>query len=253
MAELAASLHGVDLIIRGHAKKRSQVYGDCSDRTIKSFQDLGVPILFAGDRGRVIGKAVILPFEEKGCILTDTTVIHLDRSYQVSNRYTAQVNNFLREEAKRRNIMEIQKNATLDEEGNIEPKYLGMQICGRCHGDILRRFIRTAHFRAYDTIRDQEDKSTCLECHTTGYGERSGYGSEEAQKSGIDLRGVRCQECHGPGSEHSRGGSYIESAVNSCRRCHTPEWSPDFDYQKYLSTICSVMNPDSSTRKSGIH
>jgi DnaJ-class molecular chaperone len=38
----------------------------------------------------------------------------------------------------------------------------------------------------------------CLKCHTTGYGEETGY-KTIANK---DLQGTSCEACHGPGSEH---------------------------------------------------
>ncbi|MBD3178363.1 MAG: hypothetical protein GF417_01565 [Candidatus Latescibacteria bacterium] len=251
--DLAGVLEGVDLIIRGHAKERSLVYDDCSDRTIKSFEDLGVPILFAGDKGRILGKTVILPLDEGGCILTDTTVIHLDSSYEVQSSYARELDNYLREESGRRKILDIQKNVIRDEQGNIRPKYLGLPVCGRCHAGITNRFLGTPHFRAYDRISGREDVSSCLKCHTTGYGEYTGYGSEEAASSGADLRGVTCEACHGPGSEHTRDGKYVESARNSCRRCHTPERSPGFDYQKYLKKACSIMRSDSTIGEGVIH
>lgn len=252
VAELATAMQGIDVIIRGHARKRSLVYNDCSDRSVKSFEDLGVPILFAGDKGRLIGKAVLLPFEETGCMLTDTTVIHLDSSFEARNRYTAHMNEFLSELARKRSILDVQKNVIRDRKGNIKPRYLGLEICGRCHSDVVRRFVTTAHFKAYDRVENEDDIS-CLKCHTTGYGRHSGFGSEEAAENGVNLKGVSCEACHGPGSEHSRDGEYIKTARNACYRCHTAERSPDFDYGRYLKKACSIMRTDSASTENGEH
>ncbi|MFO7915107.1 MAG: multiheme c-type cytochrome [Candidatus Krumholzibacteriales bacterium] len=253
ISDLALSIEGVDLIIRGHAEKKSLVYDDCSDRSIKSFEEFGVPVLFAGDKGRIIGKTVLLPFEDGGCMLADTTVIHLDSSFETENNYTAHVNNYMREEARKKSIMEVRKNVARDERGNIRPVYMGMQVCGRCHRSIAHKFLSTRHYKAYQRVSDRDDRESCLKCHATGYGEYSGFGSEEAANRDIELKGVTCEECHGPGSEHSRDGRYVETARNSCRRCHTPERSPGFDYQKFLKKACSIMRADSTVRERAVH
>lgn len=253
ISELALSIEGVDLIIRGHAEKRSLVYDDCSDRSINSFEEFGVPVLFAGDRGRIIGKTVLLPLDEGGCMLTDTTVIHLDSSFETENNFTAQVNQYLMEEARKRSIMEVQKNMKRDDRGNIKPVYLGMQVCGRCHSSITRKFLATRHYNAYERVSERDDRESCLKCHTTGYGEYSGYGSKEAADRGILLKGITCEACHGPGSGHSRDGRYVETARNSCLRCHTPERSPGFEYQEYLKKACSMMRADSAGIEKAVH
>ncbi|MHB8766989.1 MAG: multiheme c-type cytochrome, partial [Deferrisomatales bacterium] len=78
----------------------------------------------------------------------------------------------------------------------------------------------------------------CLECHVTGFGEWGGWGGA----GGIDLAGVQCEACHGPGSLHpaakiSRAGAAAEKA---CRQCHTRSRSPQFKLKDYLPRVPCV-------------
>jgi len=61
------------------------------------------------------------------------------------------------------------------------------------------KWKKSGHSKAFEilTAKYQSD-AKCLQCHTTGYGEATGYkaAADEA------LAGVTCESCHGPGSKH---------------------------------------------------
>ena len=46
---------------------------------------------------------------------------------------------------------------------------------------------------------------------------------------------VQCEECHGPGLQHARDGTYRGAGEATCRKCHDPDNSPEFDYELYSS------------------
>ena len=52
---------------------------------------------------------------------------------------------------------------------------------------------------------------------------------------------VNCEACHGPGSEHSKNievktlGGRIDATT--CVRCHDPDNSPQFQFEKYWPRI----------------
>lgn len=89
-----------------------------------------------------------------------------------------------------------------------------------------------------DPGKDYSTDKICLQCHTVGFEEPGGY--EDADSS-EDLRGVGCENCHGPGSEYrfihkkkgdDEGNLYTRAEVKAagqifpmedsqiCKKCH---------------------------------
>lgn len=111
-------------------------------------------------------------------------------------------------------------------------RYLGVGTCQSCHLEEFEVYIGTAHARAYATLSSQfvHRDTNCVGCHVTGYGDAGGFSGVRARGALVDLVDVQCEACHGPGSEHTRDGSYRKRAVASCVVCHTEKDDPDFDY-----------------------
>ncbi len=125
--------------------------------------------------------------------------------------------------------------------------FLGSEVCRACHQTAYDRWRATAHASEYTGLSPADrQRSACLRCHVTGYGERFGY---RATGAGPDLANVGCEACHGPGADHGRsahpelvptltGGACPPCEVNKlCRLCHTPERSPAFDLERALTQI----------------
>jgi DnaJ-class molecular chaperone len=56
------------------------------------------------------------------------------------------------------------------------------------------------HSTTFDLLPEEYQKDAkCLKCHTTGYGEATGY----KDASDAALKGTTCEACHGPGSKHA--------------------------------------------------
>ncbi|OQX84949.1 MAG: hypothetical protein B6D63_03475 [Candidatus Latescibacteria bacterium 4484_7] len=240
LKELIPSLSGVDLIIRGHELETDKIKGSCVDTVGGAFEDMGIPVYFAGDRGRFIGKIKLSWSSDSGLKIEKNELINLGPSFSSDSTTARKLTNFLRKEAVRYRELKLRKLVSRDEKtGKIRERYLGINVCARCHSDVYKSYIMTPHFRAFTALTSghDENKAECLICHTTGYGQFSGYSRDMEEKKGINLRGVQCEECHGPGTMHARDGSYAESARKSCTRCHTSKWSPDFDFEKYWEKV----------------
>ena len=113
--------------------------------------------------------------------------------------------------------------------------YSGADSCKSCHNAAFQSWVTSPHAKAFDTLRKEgkDNDPECMRCHVTGYRERSGFGSDSNR---INLEGVQCEACHGRGSVHveTQDKEYGRVFQFICRRCHNREWSPDFDYWKYL-------------------
>jgi hypothetical protein len=114
--------------------------------------------------------------------------------------------------------------------------YLGWETCKLCHADIYERWSTDPHAHAFETLAEGEhwNDPKCLPCHVTGY-------SMAAKQDSTDIKpemwNVQCEACHGMGTRHSRDGSMKNVPESVCRKCHTPEWSPNWNYEEALKKI----------------
>jgi predicted CXXCH cytochrome family protein len=129
--------------------------------------------------------------------------------------------------------------------GAVEAYYLGAEACKQCHSTAYKDESETQHFNTFvDDPENDHDfwdswngagrPDSCLLCHTTGYDEdKMNHGADE-----IDYRkgllGIQCEACHGPGSEHVKGGGdptmiTIDFSAELCGSCHTGSHHPTYD------------------------
>jgi hypothetical protein len=117
-----------------------------------------------------------------------------------------------------------------------DQEYMGTKQCAACHFDQFMEFRKTKHAKAFEILPEKyREDASCLECHTTGFGEPTGY----KDSSTPDLAGTSCEACHGPGSKHGEIAKqfanktlteeesvYVRSTIhlmlpdNSCVACH---------------------------------
>jgi hypothetical protein len=237
---------GVDLVVRGHADKGVKVGEDCADTLGGDFEDPGIPIFYAGDRGRAMGKLLVdvhgteLPVSVRGELLYLDSSTGADRDVEIA------LAEFAAAQGVRRRELQLSEFLARNElTGKVRERYLGVETCRRCHVDMMPEFVLSRHFRAMETlrIRGEENNRSCVGCHSTGFGRFTGYDPKSAGTEGApDLAGVQCEACHGQGTTHARDGTYVEAATKSCRACHTAKWSPDFDFDEYWarSRHCGV-------------
>lgn len=103
----------------------------------------------------------------------------------------------------------------------LQYRGVGAGACQYCHQGIVGRWGQTAHADALQSLADmiprQDTNTSCLACHTTGYGYPTGYPTNAA-----NLGGVQCENCHGPAGSHA--GKQFTPAVTlsalMCGGCH---------------------------------
>jgi hypothetical protein len=117
------------------------------------------------------------------------------------------------------------------------PNYMGDPSCLSCHQPQHENWKKTGHARAYQTLvrEKRESDHTCLPCHTTGFGEVSGFADV--------LENVQCESCHGPRRGHVENGQKGSPvSEKQCLLCHIPAKSPNFDHAAYLTKVrCPVL------------
>jgi len=245
---LLLGIDGIDLVIRGHTERGEKASSDCADTIGGLFQDLGVPVLYSGDMGRALGRAVMAP-TVGGWTLTDTTLVTMPKSAPIDTMVASMLNGFFAEEGERHKKMQVTQFVSRDPmTGKLRERYLGMEVCARCHDRTVSDFMLSPHFRTFARMTESgnERNASCLPCHTTGYGRFSGYDPDSDEKGGVNLRGVQCEACHGPGTKHTRDGKYKERARKSCRECHDARRSPHFEFQTFWALVGHRALADSS-------
>ncbi len=82
-----------------------------------------------------------------------------------------------------------------------------------------------------------ETDAACVGCHVTGY-KQGGYPAADSIKTAA-LAHVGCEVCHGPAKNHlavpasdkaGRKASMLIPTAETCKKCHTAEISPKFDF-----------------------
>jgi peroxiredoxin len=119
--------------------------------------------------------------------------------------------------------------------------YVGSQACQACHAAEYKQWQESDHSGALDALRaDHADQDAdCQKCHTTGFGEKTGWPA-----GGAKLAGVGCESCHGPGGRHvlegaERSGTILRLAdkcdscviLQICGSCHDDANDPGFEFE----------------------
>ena len=125
-------------------------------------------------------------------------------------------------------------------------KYVGAEMCGRCHMDEYTRWSETPHAHAYESlVKDQKAHvDECIACHVVGFGEPGGYtynaefdsdGHAKKIQDSVMLRNVQCESCHGMGTFHGTAAMVSKPGEESCVTCHDGVQTKPLNYEKALA------------------
>lgn len=134
-----------------------------------------------------------------------------------------------------------------------KPKYLGYKKGCGCHKSQKDSWLETKHAHAFDSLKpnshvkdkkkagldpkkDYTKDKKCLPCHTTGFGKPGGYRTGLSKTKAKYLKGVGCEECHGPGSlyrkEHKKAGKKFKKSKKKTPRKKLVKMGQIFDYEE---------------------
>jgi hypothetical protein len=129
------------------------------------------------------------------------------------------------------------------------PNYLGAQGCTGCHDKIHNTEMLTPHAGAFTNAlfvaAGGQTNSSCLPCHTVGYGLPTGFVSKSKTPQ---LAGVQCENCHGPAANHAANPDdhtvipRVELAATVCGGCHTGPMQPT--YEAWNASGHAAVTPD---------
>lgn len=78
--------------------------------------------------------------------------------------------------------------------------FTGAKKCSSCHFEQYMSWKKTKHAKSFELLPEKyQTDEKCLSCHTTGYGQATGF---KDLATGANLAGTTCEACHGPGSKH---------------------------------------------------
>jgi hypothetical protein len=139
--------------------------------------------------------------------------------------------------------------------------FSGSRTCEGCHEAEYGQWKLTAHSMAFKTLQSrfvgnsnvpQYKNPECLQCHSTAFDVFGGSNQD------FDVKGVACEQCHGPGERHAEfyyarkrasavgaeipsepQGKFIvlDPSQETCIKCHDPLNSPGFKFSDYYVKI----------------
>lgn len=112
--------------------------------------------------------------------------------------------------------------------------------CAECHSDVYETWQHSPHANAslsqtfQQAYAENGQQSYCMSCHASGY---------DAATETYVFEGVVCSTCHTvEDGKHPPGPVSIDSASQSCGRCHSGEHSPE--YNEWLVSDHSTFSID---------
>ena len=204
--ELAMRIPGIDVIIGGHDKVKLDspiiINNTLILQAYKEGQYLGILDLTLHDN--VKGEDFIKKATYKNVILPlgDT------------RKDDAEINDLIRNYKRDLSKSAIESNYYGNKFQTYSPGkgkvttanvFVGDKVCRTCHPKEYEVWKETKHARAYQSLvnKNQQFDLECIGYHTTGYGREGGFSNPGRLEK---FKGVQCEECHGPGDKHQRGG-----------------------------------------------
>ncbi len=134
-----------------------------------------------------------------------------------------------------------------------KPHYVGVDGCKNCHKQETASWERSPHAKAFESLlpgkrkaskkkagldpeKDYTKETDCVKCHVTGFREEGGFKDIESTP---EMKGIGCEQCHGPGSEYKilhdekpnfqedearrKGQTFGAKDEEVCTKCHNKD------------------------------
>jgi len=229
--QLLAALPDIDLVVLGHDPQNRPLGQPVTEGKTR--------IVRATAQGQYIGQLDIYLGPDHRVADAKHRLHLLGAEYAEDPAMAAELDRFDQENRRLQKELFAREQLRGASDSPFGTRYLGLGACQSCHVEEFEVYMTTRHAHAYETLSSEfvHRDSNCVGCHVTGWGEEGGFQGTRLRGSMVDLIDVQCEQCHGPGVNHARDGSYLESARTACVKCHTPNDDPEFDYDVYWPKI----------------
>lgn len=227
--DLAATVPGIDVLVIGHASSLLM-----KGRMIKS-----TVACYGGEQGQYMGRTIVTLNAARGQATGDCEAFMLGPEVGERAEMAKLVKAF--EDGFNEKLRKLDKERVMEAAKNKSPesldRYLGAELCMRCHQDEGEQWKTTSHSVAWKTLVDaaQDTKPECIGCHVVGYRKPGGF---QAQFDATKLANVQCESCHGMGTMHEAFANPHKTVTEQvCVDCHQGENDPHWNWPAKRSKI----------------
>jgi 2',3'-cyclic-nucleotide 2'-phosphodiesterase (5'-nucleotidase family) len=227
--DLVSAVEGFDAVIVGRNVPVLQ-----KGRLIRS-----TVACYGGEQGQYIGRTILTLDPKRKVTTGDNETFVL--SPEVGEKPEVAQTVKLFEDSWNEKVRKIEKEAAArqaaKEMEKSPDKYVGAEVCSRCHVQQTEQWKNTTHARAWKTLVDghKDTSADCIPCHVVGYRQPGGFTSAVDTPS---MANVQCENCHGMGTQHDAFAKEKRKVTEAvCVTCHQGDNDPTFNFAAKLAKV----------------
>jgi hypothetical protein len=226
--DLAAAVEGIDVVIAGHNVPLVE-----KGRQVKSAM-----ICYGGEQGQNVGRTIVTLDAKGHAASAENQVFVLLPAVGEVPEIAKLVKDFEDSFNERQRKLDKERAAQRATQEQSAERFLGSEVCVRCHVDQAEHWKNTPHAHAFQTLVDAQKESTpeCVPCHVVGFNQAGGF------KTSVETPGMKnvgCENCHGMGTQHEAFAKQARNVTEAtCVTCHQgsndPEWNFEVKFPKVV-------------------
>jgi len=225
--DLVTAVDGIDAVMIGRNVPMLQ-----KGRLIKN-----TVACYGGEQGQYIGRTLITLGAGGKMVTGENETFILGPEVGEKPEIASLVKDFEDKFNEKLRKYEMQKAAeqTAKAGQDTPDRYVGTEVCQRCHVAEAAQWKSTKHAHAWQTLVDaKKDANTdCVPCHVVGFQKPGGFVPSGAV-TGNKMVDVGCESCHGMGTQHEAFATMPRKITEeTCLTCHTSSNSPTFNFATY--------------------
>ena len=227
--DLVTAVDGIDAVVVGRNSPMLQ-----KGRLIKT-----TVACYGGEQGQYLGRTVLTLDPARKATGGDNEVFLLGPEVgekaeiaQIVKAFEDGFNEKLRKAEREKQV----ESAARDMEKNPD-KFLGSEVCIRCHAQQAEQLKSTPHARAWQTLVDnhKDTADECVECHVLGFKKPGGFQTGTQTPS---MANVQCESSHGMGTQHEAFAATPQKVTEAvCTKCHNKDNDPSWNFSSKLAKV----------------